>query len=107
MRSSAAVLGTAILASVVGCREGAETPTAPATPTVSTTVTAAAALAFRQVSAGGDHTCAVTTTDLAYCWGGGEHLTPTPVSGGLKFLEVSAGGSIVGGLIARGLRSSA
>ena len=94
----AALLGTALLASAVGCREGAEAPTAPATPTLSTTVTAAAALAFRQVSAGGDHTCAVTTTDLAYCWGRGGHLTPTPVSGGLKFLEVSAGGGIQGSL---------
>ena len=87
----AAMLGTALLASVVGCQEDTEAPTAP---TVSTAVTAAAAaLAFRQVSAGGEHTCAVTTADLAYCWGLGSHLTPAPVSGGLEFLEVSAGGS--------------
>ena len=26
-------------------------------------------LSFRQVSAGGGHTCGVTTTNVAYCWG--------------------------------------
>jgi alpha-tubulin suppressor-like RCC1 family protein len=28
-----------------------------------------AALVFRQVSAGGGHSCGVTTDDQAYCWG--------------------------------------
>lgn len=26
---------------------------------------------FKSVSAGGEHTCGITTDDLAYCWGGG------------------------------------
>jgi len=94
------MVGTALLASVVGCQQDTEAPSAP---TVSTAVTAAAAtLAFRQVSAGPDYTCAVTTADLAYCWGLGGHLTPAPVSGGLNFLEVSAGGNPVGALHGNG-----
>ena len=54
------------------------------------------------LSAGGWHTCALTTTDLAYCWGVGEHRTPAPVSGGLKFLMLSAGGSYIGDLNGQG-----
>jgi alpha-tubulin suppressor-like RCC1 family protein len=72
-------------------------------------VTAAGALAFRQVSAGFLHTCGVTTDDRAYCWGsnldqvgsgGGGQLgdgtttnrpRPVPVAGGLRFRQVSAG----------------
>jgi alpha-tubulin suppressor-like RCC1 family protein len=53
----------------------------------------AGGLRFRQLSAGGGHTCAVTTGDLAYCWGAnrlgqlgdGTRVTqrrrPTPVAG--------------------------
>jgi alpha-tubulin suppressor-like RCC1 family protein len=57
---------------------------------------------YLQVSAGGDHTCAVTTTDKAYCWGSGRNgeigdgktysrFTPRAVAGGLSFDRVSAG----------------
>jgi alpha-tubulin suppressor-like RCC1 family protein len=69
------------------------------------------ALVFRQVSAGDEHTCAVTTDDRAYCWGGGfpgevgdgQHHSeycmdwddcvtrPAAVVGGLRFRVVSAG----------------
>jgi alpha-tubulin suppressor-like RCC1 family protein len=80
---------TAALLMASACQQDTEAPSAPE---VSNAVTAAAALTFRQVSAGGAHTCAVTTANVAYCWGNGQ-LTPKPVSGGLKFLEVSAGGS--------------
>jgi alpha-tubulin suppressor-like RCC1 family protein len=63
----------------------------------------AGGLRFKQISAGGLHTCAVATDDVAYCWGDngfGElgdgttmrRLTPTPVAGGLRFAQVSAGG---------------
>jgi alpha-tubulin suppressor-like RCC1 family protein len=59
-------------------------------------------LQFRQVSAGQYHTCAVTTTDKAYCWGHGLmgqigdgktliRFTPREVLGGLSFARVSAG----------------
>jgi alpha-tubulin suppressor-like RCC1 family protein len=65
-------------------------------------VAVAGTLQFRQVSAGGSHTCAVTTTNKAYCWGNGRNgetgdgktylrFTPKAVLGGLAFGRVSAG----------------
>ncbi len=89
----AAALGTALLLAT-GCQPDTDEPTAPDASTAVTAgpTAAAAALAFRMVSAGGSHTCAVTTSDLAYCWGVSSNITPTLVSGGLKFLEVSSGG---------------
>jgi alpha-tubulin suppressor-like RCC1 family protein len=65
----------------------------------------AGGLRFRQVSAGGDHTCGVTTDNRAFCWGLNHkgqvgdgtfrsRLVPVPVdAGGLQFRRVSAGGS--------------
>jgi len=66
-------------------------------------------LSFRLVSSGWLHTCAVTETDAAYCWGrnnwfqlgGGSkgagarpyRNSPTPVAGGLSIVAVAAGGS--------------
>jgi alpha-tubulin suppressor-like RCC1 family protein len=58
---------------------------------------------FRQVSAGGVHTCGTTTTDVAFCWGynsyGGvgdgttsQRPTPVRVGGGLAFSQLSTGG---------------
>ncbi len=57
---------------------------------------------YLQVSAGESHTCAVSTTDKAYCWGYGRNgqigdgktylrFTPRAVAGGLSFGRVSAG----------------
>ncbi len=58
---------------------------------------------FLEVSAGRAHTCAVTVTGLAYCWGSNEHgelgigqatpsiPSPVLVSGGLRFHSVQAG----------------
>ncbi len=59
-------------------------------------------LAFVGVSAGDYHTCGVTTSGAAYCWGYNANgqlgdgttttrLSPVPVSGGLTFAAVSAG----------------
>jgi alpha-tubulin suppressor-like RCC1 family protein len=59
---------------------------------------------FREVGADGHHACAITTDDLAYCWGlndDGElvdgtrtrRLSPVPVLGGLRFKQVQAGHS--------------
>jgi len=59
--------------------------------------------AFGSISVGGDHTCAVTFDHVGYCWGENVHgalgtgssgdtsYIPVPVSGGLKFLSISAG----------------
>jgi alpha-tubulin suppressor-like RCC1 family protein len=57
---------------------------------------------YRMVSAGGLHSCGVTTDDRAFCWGLGSSgqlgnnklvgsATPTAVAGGLAFLRVVAG----------------
>jgi alpha-tubulin suppressor-like RCC1 family protein len=61
---------------------------------------------FAQVSAGGSHTCALTSAGVAYCWGYngygqlGDNTTTrsdTPVAvavtGGMTFSSISAGGS--------------
>jgi alpha-tubulin suppressor-like RCC1 family protein len=61
------------------------------------------ALAFRQISAGGVHTCGVTTGSRAYCWGDNAYgqigdsstvvrrLKPSRVAGGRQFRQVDAG----------------
>src|SRR5436309_2630622 len=59
-------------------------------------------LKFTAVTAGGWHTCAITTAGAAYCWGYGRfgqlgngdtgiQTVPAPVAGGLRFTTVSAG----------------
>lgn len=95
-----------LLAGALGCRDDATAPTNPTAEASATTAAAVAALSFRQVSAGDDHTCGVTTDDRAYCWGdngfsthGGQlgdgtttrRLRPVAVAGGLRFRYVSAG----------------
>jgi alpha-tubulin suppressor-like RCC1 family protein len=61
-------------------------------------------LLFRQIAAGGSHSCGIATSALAYCWGmNGEaqlgdgtrttRLKPTPVAGGRSFQQLAAGGS--------------
>lgn len=67
-------------------------------------VAVAGTLSFRQLSAGWRHTCGVTTTYRAYCWGskrdgvlgantsdGQNRVTPVPVAGGHEFRQVDAG----------------
>jgi alpha-tubulin suppressor-like RCC1 family protein len=65
-------------------------------------VRVAGGLTFRQVVAGGGHTCGVTTDDKAYCWGYGaqgqigegktvERHWPKAVAGGLSFRQAAAG----------------
>jgi alpha-tubulin suppressor-like RCC1 family protein len=71
-------------------------------------------LKFASISAGAYHTCAITSRGAAYCWGYNgdgqlgdgtedtDQLTPTAVSGGLKFASISAGAYHNCGLTSRG-----
>lgn len=70
-------------------------------------------IALKQVSAGAFHTCALTLTGTAYCWGadadgqlgaGGSAGTaaPVPVSGGLAFESISAGYDVTCGIVVGG-----
>jgi alpha-tubulin suppressor-like RCC1 family protein len=85
-----------------GCREDAQAPTAPAATEDTPTFATAAALSFKQVSAGESHTCGLTTNGVAYCWGSNgagqlgdgtfaQRLRPVPVKGGHQFVQISAG----------------
>jgi alpha-tubulin suppressor-like RCC1 family protein len=97
----ALILGAAVLAS---CNEETTSagPSSPETdPALTTTTTTS--LAFTQVSAGFNHTCGVASGYRAYCWGwntygqmgNGEirydQRWPSPVIGGLRFRQISAG----------------
>ncbi|HET9274776.1 MAG TPA: hypothetical protein VFN96_01765, partial [Gemmatimonadales bacterium] len=87
------------LPSFIGC---ADEPTAPTGMEPSPGAAAATVLTFRTISAGGFHSCGVTTDDRAYCWGYNQfgqlgdgtnvnRMVPTRVAGGLAFRQVSAG----------------
>jgi alpha-tubulin suppressor-like RCC1 family protein len=85
--------GLALIA--FGC---GDEPTAPsesqaAVPALAST---AAVLPFRRVSAGTSHSCGLTGSGLAYCWGEippsfAATLKPTAVPGGIHFVQISAG----------------
>lgn len=81
----------------------------------STPVPVASGLTFKQVSAGGRHSCGVTTAGAAYCWGDnrtgalgtGNNLpsqspVPVAVAGGLTFASISAGAGYTCGVTTAG-----
>jgi alpha-tubulin suppressor-like RCC1 family protein len=69
----------------------------------STPVRVSGGLLFSSISAGGEHTCGVTTAGQGYCWGEGSdgelgiggfpilRNTPTPISGGLTWQSIEVG----------------
>ena len=70
-------------------------------------------LSFTQISAGKEHTCALSATGAAYCWGSNYsgqlgdgtfvvHKTPTAITGGLVFQQISAGGTHTCGVTTSG-----
>lgn len=66
-------------------------------------VNAPAGVQFASVSAGADHSCALSTAGAAYCWGANDlgqlgtgtigvgGATPVPVAGGLTFSQITSG----------------
>ena len=97
------LLAAAVATAALGCQDDAGSPNAPdPVPAPALGATSAAVLAFRQVSAGDGHTCGVTTTNQAYCWGSNaagqlgdgtitQRVRPVAVAGGLPFNRLSAG----------------
>jgi len=70
--------------------------------TGSAALTTTTGIVFVSVSAGGNHTCGVTSAGVGYCWGDNSSgqlgngtttnsTTPVPVSGGYSFAMISAG----------------
>jgi alpha-tubulin suppressor-like RCC1 family protein len=70
-------------------------------------------LRFSSLTAGGLHTCGLTSAGTAWCWGAGEsgqlgngvladQTSPTAVSGGLTFVQLSASGLATCGLTPAG-----
>lgn len=77
------------------------------------TIAVLAPFAAVSVSTGWAHTCAVTASGAAYCWGNNRYgqlgdgtttisAIPVPVAGGLHFTSVSAGGNHTCGLTSTG-----
>lgn len=60
--------GTLVLIAL-GCRAEVQSPTEPDPVAPQENLSATATLAFWQLSAGGVHSCGVTTDNRAYCWG--------------------------------------
>lgn len=57
---------------------------------------------FHSVVGGQDHTCGITQSGAAYCWGRGYGLTPSPVGEGIAFDQIAAGGDRTCGLTSEG-----
>lgn len=91
-----------LLLAALGCRDVTDSPSEPSSGSPQANLSTTSTLVFWQVSAGGSHTCGVTTDDHAYCWGFSEYgqlgttdglegcgsgtcsPRPLPVEGGLR-----------------------
>ncbi len=118
MRTPMLATAAVLLLAAAGCTDEDSAPTSPTAPSAAAAALPAApvaALAFWQISAGGLHTCAVTTDFVPYCWGwnaSGElgvgtttgpdacpngsapqpcSMKPVAVLGGHRFRQVSGG----------------
>jgi alpha-tubulin suppressor-like RCC1 family protein len=102
---------------VTGVKLGTTTITATADGERAAATINVVELVFASVSAGVAHTCGLTTSGTAYCWGGSEpgselgelgtgvpvnSPTPAAVIGGLKFVQITSGGRHTCGLTADG-----
>lgn len=101
MSSRRRILASAVGLLALACRQDPQSP-GESDQDPSFAAAATGPLTFRQLSAGYDHTCGVTTDNRAYCWGrnntgqlGDNTITnrprPVEVLTGVKFLLVSAG----------------
>jgi alpha-tubulin suppressor-like RCC1 family protein len=87
------------LVSASACRDDATLPTDPIG--MPQAATASSPLVFRSITAGADHSCGITTSSQAYCWGnnftgqlgstGGNSPVPRLVAGNLSWWNLSAG----------------
>jgi alpha-tubulin suppressor-like RCC1 family protein len=109
-RPLTALLAPIVTLAVLACGQDTQSPTGSAEGELSPPVGVGPAMAvsgdplqYSQVSAGGNHTCAVTLDGRAYCWGinflgqlgdgtsGNTRNWPTPVATALRFRQISAG----------------
>jgi len=97
-----------------GSNSGGQLGTGSAGAVSPAPVAVSGGLAFRSLSAGGSHTCGITTSGAAFCWGYGLYgalgtgttasaYTPVAVSGGLTFAKLSAGGAHTCGVTTLGV----
>lgn len=100
--SNPAVLRTDAAGKVLGASTGTADVIATVEGQRGTAVITVNPLVFVSVSAGGNHTCGLTSLGSVLCWGGNDagqlgsgdfaaFLTPHRVAGGLTFLTVDAG----------------
>ena len=100
---------TAGTAQCWGANTRSQTGTGLPDPLVLVPTDVAGGLTFRTISAGGLHSCGITTDSLAYCWGANtsgqlgdssqiDRPAPVLVRGGLRFTEVHAGAAFTCGL---------
>lgn len=69
---------------------------------VSATFSVIAIPNFSAIAAGGYHTCALTSSGAAYCWGSRWSSLPTALTGGQQFTQITAGYGHACGLTAAG-----